>query len=45
MAEIKRTFVRRYFDVLTSYIARLSRRAPQSFRDVLAASFTNGATQ
>jgi NAD(P)H dehydrogenase (quinone) len=45
VAEIKRTFVQGYFDVLTSDIERLSGRAPKSFRDVLAASLTKGGTQ
>jgi NAD(P)H dehydrogenase (quinone) len=45
VAEIKRTFVQGYFDVLTSDIERLSGRAPKSFRDVLAATLSKGGTR
>jgi NAD(P)H dehydrogenase (quinone) len=38
VAEIKRTFVQSYFDLLTSDIERLSGRTPQSSRDVLSAT-------
>jgi NAD(P)H dehydrogenase (quinone) len=38
VAEIKRTFVQGYFDVVTSDIERLSGRSPKSLRDVLAAT-------
>ena len=43
IVEIKTTFVRGHFDVLTSDIERLSGRAPTSFRDVLAAMLKGGA--
>jgi NAD(P)H dehydrogenase (quinone) len=45
VAEIKRTFVQGYFDVLTSDIVRLSGRAPKSFRDVVRAALAKGSTQ
>ena len=45
VVEIKQTFVRGYFDVLTSDIERLSGRAPKSFRDVLAATFSKGGAR
>jgi NAD(P)H dehydrogenase (quinone) len=45
VAEIKQTFVQGYFDMLTSDIERLSGRAPQSFRDVLAATLSKGGTR
>ena len=45
VAEIKRTFVRGYFDILTSDIERLSGRAPNSFRDVVRATLSKGGTQ
>jgi NAD(P)H dehydrogenase (quinone) len=38
VAEIKRTFVQGYFDVVTSDIERLSGRPPMSLRDVIAAT-------
>jgi NAD(P)H dehydrogenase (quinone) len=38
VAEIKRTFVQGYFDVITSDIERLSGRPPKSLQDVLAAT-------
>lgn len=45
IAEIKETFVRGYFDILTSDIQRLSGRAPRSFRDVLEATLSSGGGQ
>jgi NAD(P)H dehydrogenase (quinone) len=36
--DIKKTFVAGYFDVLTTDVARLSGRAPKSFKDVLTAA-------
>jgi NAD(P)H dehydrogenase (quinone) len=45
VAEIKRTFVRGYFDILTSDIERLSGRAPKSFRDVVRATLSKGGAQ
>jgi NAD(P)H dehydrogenase (quinone) len=45
VAEIKRTFVQGYFDVLTSDIERLSGRPPKSFRDVVRAALSKGNTQ
>lgn len=43
VVEIKQTFVRGYFDILTSDVTRLAGRAPQGFRDVLAATLKEGA--
>jgi NAD(P)H dehydrogenase (quinone) len=45
VVEIKQTFVRGYFDILTSDIERLSGRAPKSFRDVVAATLTKDGTR
>jgi NAD(P)H dehydrogenase (quinone) len=45
VAEIKRTFVQGYFDILTGDIERLSGRAPKSFRDVIRAALSKGGTQ
>jgi NAD(P)H dehydrogenase (quinone) len=45
VAEIKRTFVQGYFDILTSDIERLSGRAPKSFRDVVRAALSKGGTR
>jgi len=42
IAEIKQTFVQGYFDILTSDVERLSRRAPRSFRDVVATTLSKG---
>jgi NAD(P)H dehydrogenase (quinone) len=44
VAEIKRTFVKGYFDVLTSDIERLSGRAPKSFADVVRPVLSSGGT-
>ena len=43
IVEIKTTFVRGHFDILTSDIERLAGRAPRSFRDVLAATLKGSA--
>jgi NAD(P)H dehydrogenase (quinone) len=45
VAEIERTFVQGYFDILTSDMERLSGRAPKSFRDVVRAALPNGGTR
>ena len=45
VAEVKRTFVRGYFDILTSDIERLSGRAPKLFRDVVRAVLSEGGNQ
>jgi len=42
IVEIKTTFVRGHFDILTNDIERLAGRAPTSFRDVLAATLKGG---
>jgi|SRR5688572_10319189 len=45
VAEIKRTFVKGYFDILTSDIERLSGRAPKLFRDVVGTVLSKGGNQ